>query len=60
MRNGRYCPLQQGFAPCTDSCAWYDARHGCCELVNISETLLDISETLENFHAAQAEDSNDE
>jgi hypothetical protein len=25
----------------------------------MAETLLDISETLENFHAAQAEDNND-
>lgn len=60
MRNGRYCPLQQGMAPCTTACAWYDAMHGCCELVSISDTLLDISETLESSNDGQTEERNHE
>lgn len=56
MRNGRYCPLQQGFAPCTDSCAWYDAMHGRCELVNMADALSDIAEHLERLSVMQTED----
>ncbi|GEM_PF-6661170 len=59
MEETKHCPLQRGFGRCATYCAWYDALYRRCELVNMAETLLDISETLENFHAAQAEDNND-